>query len=208
MSQYKDQCAVCSRGIWTQGSVSVRSFNQTDGDILEVLNIPNKSNRPWSASDTEECLVRDAWIHTSQCRRTSRDVSMFPHLVEKMNRVLRGRGIDESRLWKVKVAKTVTLSAKSDIDDPVSPASNRRSSERQSAHAQAKAADGMVLMTPVVNASIIPSINVSFFSLSCFCLTSRIGRALGKRILYIPGCTTVVNSGTEYECVVRTLALL
>ena len=98
MPQDKGPCAVCPRMIRSPGAVSVRPFNQTDGDMLFLLAVENKESQPWAHQDTIDALTRQKWIHTS-CRKTSKDVRPFPNLVKKMNEIFQERGIHSSHWW-------------------------------------------------------------------------------------------------------------
>jgi hypothetical protein len=117
MSQIKGECAVCHRIIRSPGDVSVRPFNQTDGDILNVLGVFNKNQLPWSDVDTEHAMARNAWVHTSVCRKTGREVRPYPLLVEKLNAIFRNRGVDPKHWLKVEepAAATTVLSAASSV---------------------------------------------------------------------------------------------
>jgi len=84
--------------IRSPGAVSVRPFNQTDGDMLFLLAVESKNGQPWENEDTIDALSRQRWIHTS-CRKTAKDVRPFPNLVKKMNGIFKERGIHSSHWW-------------------------------------------------------------------------------------------------------------
>jgi hypothetical protein len=120
MAQIKGECAVCHRIIRSPGDVSVRPFNQTDGDILNVLGVFNKNKLPWSDVDTEHAMARSAWVHTSVCRKTGREVRPYPLLVEKLNAIFRKRGVDPKHWLKVEEPAAVTVLSAASSVAPVS----------------------------------------------------------------------------------------